>query len=243
MANSEQEEFLRDLIVEKDDVFDAPLEVPAKETVEEEEKGDGFEPKNRREKRLLVQNQRLREEAIAERARAEGIADAQRRVAESETSEFRNLVSPIFGDNTAEKAAATDLFEAALKRVYEKSKEDAVAEVETRTSRGSQAIRSEEQKLDDMVDEVEDEFGRDLSPEDKRGFYSLLDRLSPKDEDGDIIEYADPITTYELYEARKGRASNRAKETASRSMTRSGASQPSKLEDDANWRAVKDIIG
>ena len=236
---SEQTEFLKDLdIDQKKDVLDAPLDDPEKkeETPEDAE----MKLKNRRERRLAEKWQAEREANIDLNARLQTIKESQV-LREEPVAEYLKRVEKIYGNATPEAIEATNLLKEALQGVKDSAKQEALAEVEARAGNESEAVKKEEQTIDDMLDEVEDEYDVDMSDSDTRkGFLTLLEKVSPKDQDGNIIEYADASTVYELYELGKQKSSNRAKELASRSMTRSGASQPSKLEDDAAVRFLKE---
>lgn len=238
MADTTQQEFLKDLDIKPDDKFEQPLTEaePAKEEAEEE----GFNPKNRRERRLLEQNQRLREEAIANAARLDEISKARKAGEGSETSELRKLIEPLYGTDTPEKIAATDLLEKAFARSKELAKEEYQRDYEERESKASEEAAKEDANVEDILDRASD-LGINIDNDTERiGFITLLEKLSPKDKDGNITEYADAEATAELYLDRKEKPSNRAKELASRSMTRSGQGGGSKLEADSNERWLKD---
>lgn len=240
---SEQTDFLKDLDIDnKENVLDRPLTnevaVPEKEeTAEETEQ----RAKNRRERRLLEKNQQLREEAIALNARLETIVESKHLREGSEEADYLKRIEKIYGNATPEAIEATNLLKEALQGVLKTAKAESREEIVAERESESLAVQKEEQNLDDILDEVEDEHGIDMSSEaDRKGFLTLLEKLSPKDRDGNIVEYADPDATAELYLSRKEKPNVRAKELASRSMTRSGASQPSKIEEDAQVKFLKE---
>ncbi len=243
---NETEKFFEDLGLKQDSSLDTPLEVPV-ESSEKEEEGEES-PKNRRERRLM---RRLEQRGTETSQLAEEVVKL-RNVVESQTlrtdkaADYLKKVEKLFGNSTPEGKEATELLKEVLREVHEsarnEAKQDMLAEVESRESNESEAVKAEERNLDEIMDNIEDDYDIDFSNEtDKQGFLTLLEKVSPKDRDGNIIEYADPDTTAELYLSRKERSSDRAKELASRSMTRSGQSQPSKLEDDATVRYLKEI--
>jgi len=245
---NEQEKFLKDLIPdseqsEKNDVLEKPLDV-SEEAPEKEESEGEFQPKNRRERRLLIQNQRLREEAIATTARLQGIEEAKGTRENTEEADYLKLVERIYGNVTPEAREATEILKKALQGVHNSAKAEALKEtvetIERERTNETQEVQKEENNLDEMMDELEETHNANFSDESERkGFLSLLEKVSPKDNDGNIIEYADPETVYELYESRKDKSS-KAKDLAGRSMVRSGMSQPSKIEEDATVRFLKD---
>jgi hypothetical protein len=237
---SEQSDFLADVEVKPLEILEQPLDIEGTKSAEESEEDTEQKAKNRRERRLLERNQQLREEAIALNARLQGISEAQVTRTE-EPAEYLKRASKIYGDATPEAKEATELLREALNGVKETAKQEAIEELERRNATESNAVKEEEKNLDEMLEMLEDDHGADFSNEDTRkGFLDLLEKLSPKDRDGNIKEYADPETTWEVYESRGRGSASRAKDLASRSMTRGGGSQDSKLQDDAITRYLKE---
>lgn len=241
---SEQQDFLKDLEIDnKDNVLDKPLEVEAKVEPAKEETAEETEQraKNRRERRLLEKQSQLREEVLQANARLEGIREAQNLRATTEEADYLKRVEKIYGNATPEAIEATNLLKEALQGVLKTAKTESREEMKAEMDSESKAEKEEERNLDNILDKVEDEHGIDMSNDEQRtGFLNLLQRLSPKDRDGNIIEYADPETTAEIFKSRQGSSNSRAKELASRSMTRSGESQPSKIQLDAIEEMAKE---
>ncbi len=239
---SEVEDFLKDLegnpvenILEKPLIEDEALEK------KEESEEDGMKAKNRRERRLLEKNQQLREEAIAATARLQGITESQKVREQSEPAEYLKRIEKIYGSATPEAIEATNLLKEALQGLEESATKKAFEKLDNERGNEAKAVQEEEKNLENILDNVEDDHGIDMSSEaERKGFLTLLEKLSPKDGEGNIIEYADADATAELYLSRKEKTTNRAKDLASRSMVRSGSSQPSKLEDDAATRYLKE---
>ena len=233
---SEQTEFLKDLDVKPEDILDKPI-VDVK--TEEVETPDDTEQKlkNRRERRLNERLQAEREANIALNARLETLAEAKN--LGGEEADYLKRVRAIYGDATPEAKEATNILIEALQGLENTAVRKALDKVEEERGNESKAVRKEEMNLDDIEDHVEEEYGINMSAEGS-AYFTLLEKLSPKDDDGNIIEYADPDATAELYLSRKERSSSRAKELASRSMTRGGASEGSKLETDSVERFLKE---
>ncbi len=241
---NETEQFLKDTEIPKENILETPLnpetEVPEKETEDAEMKA-----KNRRERRLMKHNQELREEAIALNARLQAISETKESVKGTEAYDFEKLVEKIYGNATPETAEATEIMKKALRGAFERAKEEAksetLAEWDSRQSNESQAVAEEESNLDEILENLEDEHGVDLSEgsDTRQGYLTLLEKLSPKDSEGNIIEYADPETTFEIFSSRQERTNNRAKELASRSMVRGGTGT-SKIEQDSNERFLRE---
>lgn len=243
-----QQEFLKDLDIENkpDDILDAPLteeEADEEKTEGEQESTEEAEMKlkNRRERRLAKRLQSEREANIDLNARYQTLSESRSVRAGTEEAEYLKRVEKIYGDATPEAKEATELLKEALQGVKEKAKQEAIEELEARRNKEVQSVREEEGKLDDIIENLEEEYDVDLTNSaDRKGFLTLLEKLSPKDKDGNIIEYADPDSTFELYLSRKEKASTKAKELANRSMVRSGASTGSKLEEDSTVRFLRE---
>src|ERR1700677_4329451 len=123
MPNDIQNQFLED-VKQQSDPFAQQTETvvePEKETEEEVE----TRAKNRRERRLLEQNQRLREEAIAATSRANALSEVNKFREEVGSDELKE-VEAIFGTDTPEKKAATDILKKALSGMSEKAVEKAL---------------------------------------------------------------------------------------------------------------------
>lgn len=242
----ETKQFLEELdskpenILDKLDAPDSVVEPIAE--VKEPEEDNEFKAKNRRERRLVEQNQRLREEAIASRAREEALAEARKINEGTQTAEYLKLLEPIYGNREPGQAEATELLKKAFQGMKDENKREILEELAKRESDESKAVEKEEEALDEILDNVEDKHGIDFSQEATRqGYLTLMEKLSPKDREGNIIEYADGDAVAEVFKSTQKQSNQRAKDLADRSMVRSGASQPSKLEDDATVKYLKEI--
>lgn len=203
--------------------------VPAKD--ENKEGADvpeepGKEPhKNRRHRRL---EQQLQEEREA-RIRAEALAQAR-----SEASSFNRDVGEvdqrwiaIYGD-TPESKQAFKLYQEMVKEHTAALKEDALKAIKAEQAEAERQQREFESFIDTGLEDIEDEFGVDLTSnapaakKARREFLELIETLSPKDENGDLTGYADFFGTWEIYQLKKGQTdkpdASRNKELAARSM-------------------------
>ena len=165
--------------------MDKPEQENSEEEIEEQRK-------NRRERRLEKQLQAERENAIALAERVKVLSEVGK-FKEEVGDDYIKEVRAIFGDEKPENKAASDILEKTLRKI----REDAVKEAEDRFSSRqvseSKAVQDEEKNLDAIMEDVEDEYGIDMSNEAvRRGFLNALEKASPKDKDGDIIEFADP---------------------------------------------------
>lgn len=248
MPDNELDKFLEDLDVKKPtEALDRETEVEVESSEKEEDNSEEFSG-NRRTRRMAQKAQQYKEEAIALNARLQALAEADKVRTVTEESDFLKMVEPIFGTDTPEKREATELLKKALKGAHDSAEksalEKALQSMDVARETETKQIAEEEDNIEEGIEMLEDEYNIDLSPgsKERTNFLTLLERLSPKDKEGNIVEYADFDATYEIYERNKEKASSRAKELASRSMARSGSSSGgSKLEKDAAERYLRDI--
>lgn len=245
---SEQEEFLKDLTPKEDtDAFGQPIQPQG-----EQPNGDEGGPKeltseekgNRRERRLEARLQAERESSIALAARLDALTEAGKARGDTSDEAYLKAVERIYGTNTPETKEATDLLKKSLTDVKNAARDEALEMFREEQAKASKAIKDEEDTLDDMVEEIEDEFGVEIDDQTERTFFQMLEKMSPKDSDGNIIEYADHHAVWEELQSRRTVRPNRAKDLASRSMVRSGASPSGSVEADANekWLRENGII-
>lgn len=253
---NEHEQFLKDLGNDQNrgvDILDAPL-VPETEQVtgatgvtgttgqatDDEAIGDDLKPKNRRERRLMRKLQSERESSIFLAGKLEAREEAKRSV--TEESDYLKAVERIYGTETPEAQLATDLLKKAIVGSREDAKREAIAEMKAERQRELDELRKAEDELDGFIDEIEDTYGVTLNETQEKSFFQLLQKMSPKDRDGKVINFADPHAVWEVFQDKlksKG-TDNRAKVLSNRSMTQSGASKESTLQDDTSARFLRE---
>lgn len=243
---TEMEKFLSDLPTDQhveplEPEADAPAEVPEKEAEE-----DADSRKNRRHRRLEEALQRERESNIALSERIKTLSEMERF-----TKDFQpdtDIHQVLFGTTAqTDETKATAL---GMQRVLEKFGNDAytkaINDFDKRRADEAQQQREEERFIDSELEAIEDEANVDLtsnSPAARKArteFLSLVEKLSPKDQDGNIKDYADFSTTFEIYQNSRKPDASRAKSLAARTMQSTGASQPSKLEENAHESYLRD---
>lgn len=245
---NEQEQFLKGLEPDTTDPF-AGIEgqAPIEPSSDDEEAVDpnemGLLPKNRRERRLAEKYQAEREANIAMAARLEAITEIQTERG-SETADYLKAVERLYGTDSPEAREATEILKNTLLGLKEEARREAIEAIREERQIETRAVAEAEQTLDRMIEELEDEFGVDIegSKQHLTGFLNLLERMSPKDREGNIIQYADHYAVWEEYQDRLSRAAaaNPAKGLAARSMTHSGAQVESNLTTDATERFLKE---
>lgn len=253
MPQNEVEKFLEDTQQDpnKVDVLDMPLvpEEPAKvegegaaEGTDGEGEGDGdLKPRNRRERRLMERLAAERESASFLAGKLEARSEAEKAVS-SEEADYLKGIERIYGTDTPEAQLATDLLKKAFVGVHQNAKSEALAEMKAERLREADEMRKADTELDNIVDELEDEYGVTLTKPQQQAYFTLLEKMSPKDKAGEVTEYADPHAVWEVFQEKlKAKpADTRAKDLSSRSMVKSGSSKESNLEQDVHARFLRE---
>lgn len=245
---SEQEQFLKDIGTEGGDqdpfaYLNEQLPVAQAEqegTTNESAGKDGeLEPRNRRERRLEARLQAERESGIQLAARLQALEE--QRNSPAQTSEAVSSIERIYGVDSPEAREATEILKSELARVREEATQAALSALEERNSRETQAVQEAERQLDGMLEDIEDEFDVDMTDQARTDFFKLLERMSPKDKDGNIIQYADHIAVWEDYQTRIQKpADNTAKNLSARSMTVSATAADTSLSNDVAERYLRE---
>ena len=236
--NQEAKDFLDEFKPDQNDPFahfnEAPEPVKESETPEEDGQPADPEPKNRRERRLMEKLQSEREASIALAAKLDVITQSQS--SRSEQSEFLDIAERIYGTQTPELREATELLKTALMGVKDEAKKEALAEWQNLRQKEQDAVSSAEKRIDSMIESIEDERNIDLSDAHRQGFLKLLEKMSPKDRNGNITEYADHYAVWDVYQSQIKKPVNPAKDLASKTMTTGASSGNSNLTNEANER-------
>lgn len=232
------DEFLKDLPVEgqeKTDAFGEPVTTePVKEAVVTEEP---VHRENRETRRLRERLQTERESSIALAARLEALTEVQKFRNESGTEKPDETLARIYGTNTPEGAEATRLLQTALDAREQRAVDKALEVFRGEQEKSQQAVQDEIQNLNQIEERIEDEYGVDFSTKEgeamRVAYINYLERMSPKDADGTVKDFADPFATWEEFASKRttSQQTSQAKEYASRGMTRSGASSEKSLVD------------
>ncbi len=232
--STEQDQFLKDLVTDnRVDVFEQPL-TPDPEKEQDtvvEDKEVLPEPKNRHERRLEKALQEEREAARFLAGKIEARSEAQRVV--TEESDYLKAIERIYGNDTPEAQLATDLLKKAIVGARDDAKTQAIAELREERQREAQETQDAEQELDTFIEDIEDTYNVTLTEAQQKSYFTLLGRMSPKDSNGNVKEYADPHAVWEVFEDRlnKRGTDNRAKDLSARSMVQSGAASSGTTED------------
>lgn len=213
-------------------------------TTTDTDEDNDLKPHNRRERRLQARLQAEREAGIQMAARLQALTEAKTERNSTTSDDYLANVERIYGNDSPEAREATELLKTSLKRVEESAYTRAIEAMREERQREAQAVQEAEATLDRMVEDIEDEFDVDLSGNEKArtDFFKLLQKMSPKDRDGNIIAYADHAAVWEEYQERTKRpADNTAKNLAARSMATSSGANSTNATKDAEEQYLREI--
>lgn len=227
---------------ESKSILDQPLNLePEKVEEKQEEEEQEEDPQNRRERRL---RDRLEKERIANielNAKYSALSEAQKFRQENTEADYLKAVERIYGTDSPEATAATGLLKDALRGVEERATKSALEQFREEQRQAQERVRKEEETLDSYIEEIEDAHGITMTPQMQKSYFTLLEKMSPKDDEGNVVAYADPEAVYEVFsEKLSNRTDNRAKELSSRSMVQGASGSSSKIEDDAAKRLLRE---
>lgn len=219
------------------DPFAETTEAPKKDETDPEEVPE--DRKNRRHRRLEEKLNAEREANIALTERVKVLSEVDKFKRESGESGID--LSKIYGSETPEAREATRILQEAFKKTAQEAEQNALARFEAKQAEALKAQKEAEGFITQELEALEDEFNVDLTsnaPAARKArsqVLALVEKMSPKDSDGNIKDYGDFSTAFEVYQERTKRDSSRQKGVAARSMVRSGGSQQtvtSKPEED-----------
>lgn len=254
--NDVTQQFLKDTEREDSiDILEQPItpdgseEQPSEDTPEapevdvdndDDEDVGKVSPKTRRERRLV---RKLEAERESSRQMAEKLQTFSAAAKNVEDAEYLKGIERIYGTDSPEAQMATELLRNALVGIRKDAEESAYNRVKSEREQELQVEREKQQQLESYLDEVEDHYNVSLTESQEKGFIKLLEKMSPKDNSGKVLAYADPITVYELYKDRSStnrQTPQRAKTVANRSLNQGSTPEDSKIQDDSNVRFLRE---
>ena len=108
----------------------------------------------------------------------------------------------------------------------------------------TQADTKAQEELETYFEEIEEEYNVDLSSNSaaskalRSQFIEYVRKIAPKDENGEVAAFPDLVASFEEFQEKNKRPASRAKELASRGMTRSGDASGQTVSG-KSWRDVE----
>lgn len=220
-------------------VSESPIDTPPEQTVE-----------NKEEKPLPFHQDPKIQKFIAKEV-AKGLQNrtSEPQTQTKESDEFKDVMDAMtaaIGNDTPEKQAALKAYENALKGIDQRSSTKTQQFMDEVRERELREQKEAEEELDNAFEAIEETFDVDLtsprSQKTRSEFLTFVEKIAPKDRDGEILGYPDMNSAWETFsEMRKPGEPSRAKQLASRGMSRSSEAitvQPKKMD----WNAVEDYM-
>lgn len=245
---NEVDEFLGDLKETEQDPFKPEIEDPLNLPPKEEEK----KPEEKEEEKLPFHKdpkvQRFIEKEIERRMPKETIIEKEV-VPPSDEDPLLDVLTRVIGNDTPEKLSAIKDFKRALDSRDERTRQAALAELDSRGAEERQAEVEAQNELIQGFEDIEDTYGVDITSNKPQAqktrseFIDFIKRIAPKDSEGQVIEFPDLEETFALFQdiqkSKQTPPSNRAKDLASNSISRSPDSTVTPQSTDKSWGAVE----
>lgn len=207
------------------------LDLTTSSKVPEKELEDEDKPKNRRIRRLEDKLEKEREANIALNERVKTLSEFHKFAKDNEGTIDPDLVQA-FG-TTEDGKALNKMFSKKFEDIEKSAEERALKRFEEMRIKESEDSKRESEYVDTQFDALEDKFGIDLSGgtkvsrELRNNFIDFVSDISPKNTNGEIVQYADFEKSFETFQKLNSREkpreiSDRQKELASRTMVQSG---------------------
>lgn len=208
-----------DGIVQEENIFEQPL---VKEEPIQEEKPLPFnkDPKIQKylDKEITKRMEEMKSQVTPEKAPKEhvGISDDEIYYSELIGNDTPEKVAMIRRSIARDEAFLKQAEERAFNRLSQKEQEERLADKEA------------EDELESAFDTIEETFDVDITSnnpiakKNRQEFVAFVEKIAPKDRNGDIVDYPDMTSAWETFQDIKKATPtpNRAKDLASRSMAR-----------------------
>lgn len=232
-TNSEVDEFFEGLPSEdkkESDIF------ADEKPIEKEPEKESEPIKNRQHRRLEIKLQEEREANIALNARLQERTELDRFRQDTKSDDVPVDWLQVYGGSTPEgqeqAKRAWKLQQEMISQAEDRATERALEQIEERQQEGIKQQKQFESFIDTELEAIEDQFNVDVTSnapsarKARREFLEMVQKFSPKDEDGTITDYADFEATWEQYQATRQKTDNsKQKDLADRSMKQSGNAQ------------------
>lgn len=155
----------------------------------------------------------------------------------------------LIGNDTPEKVAMIKEAIARDERMLQQAEERAFNRLSQREQEEVMADKQAEEELENAFDAIEENYDVDITSNNpqavktRQEFVSFVEKIAPKDRNGDIVDYPDMQSSWETFqEMKKSTATpSRAKELANRSMAKS-TETTNQAPERMNWNKVDEFM-
>lgn len=149
----------------------------------------------------------------------------------------------LIGNDTPEKVAMVREAKARDERMLKQAEDRVFSRLSESKQEEAREQEEADKELENAYEGIKETFDVDLTsnPKLRSEFLTFVEKIAPKDEDGDIINFPDMSSAWETFsEINKGQPS-RAKQLASRGMSRSSEASNVQIKK-VNWNAVEEYL-
>lgn len=155
----------------------------------------------------------------------------------------------LIGNDTPEKVAMIKEALSRDERMLQQAEERAFNRLSQKEQEEVMADQEAEEELENAFDAIEENYDVDITSNNpqavrtRQEFVSFVEKIAPKDRNGDIVDYPDMQSSWETFqEMKKSTATpSRAKELANRSMARSTETS-NQAPERMNWNKVDEFM-
>lgn len=231
----------------KADIFSSQPKIEVAPVVKTDDDDEDIDDsiKNRRHRRLEAKIDALRDENIQLGERVKMLSEVEKFT--KDNPDVDPDIARMFDTSDIGKENALRLSKK-LNEIQDKAEQRALDRIAQLEEKSKEEFKEASGFIDSELERLEEVYGVTLTPGTKQTteFLQLVEDLSPKDQDGEIKDYADFGTTFELYQSlnKKDKPDNsRAREIASRSMQRSQSPAPVAKARSQGWDGWKKDMG
>ncbi len=168
---------------------------------------------------------------------------------QNDTKEDDDYYTRLIGNDTPEKVAMIREAKARDERMLEQAEERAFNRLSEREQEEFVAEKDAEDELTNAFESIEETYDVDISSNSPQArktrleFVSFVEKIAPK-RDGVIVDYPDMDSAWETFSEMKKSSTqpSRAKELASRSMSRSAETTSTANQKRVDWNAVDEMM-
>jgi hypothetical protein len=130
----------------------------------------------------------------------------------------------LIGNDTPEKRKVLKDMSDYMTSIPEKAQQQFLEKQAEIAQKQTQAEQAAQEELESSLEQIEEDYKVDLSAGKalRTQFIEYVRKIAPKDENGDVSAFPDLVASFEEFQEKNKRPATRAKELASRGMTRSG---------------------
>lgn len=169
-------------------------------------------------------------------------------VSKETDDEITDVLTRIIGNDTPEKQAGIKDFRKVLAGLEEKGAQKALAQLEQQAQAEREKDEKAQQELESSFEDIEESYGVDLSSntatarKTRSEFIDYIRKIAPKNSEGEVIAFPDMSSAFEEFQSKAKPTASRAKELASRGMSRSTDASATPVVTDKSWKGIEKLF-